>query len=378
MNILLLDTAFAAAPIYKYLVGAGHQVWTMGNRSGDLLARLAGERWIEQDYSDIESVREWVGAKHIEHLVPGCTDVSIDTYSNVLLDAGLRHEYSVNRIFSDKRAFREFCTGLGLPSPKVFEQRDFPVSGTYICKPVDAFSGRGITVFDGADPVRFNDALQTALAASPSASIILEEFLEGQLYSCSAFVERQRIVESFFVLEGSSANPFAVDTSYLTTEIPDDIVREIETSLEKIARSLELRDGLIHAQFMIARDQPFLIEVTRRCPGDLYSLLIEFSTGFSYAAKYASCFIGDTVHSRRARSRFVIRHTVASVEQAIFTGLQFDPPRSVLACFPLMAVGQDLRPRQGSRAGIIFCEYSTYGQMLNDYDRFISREVYTT
>ena len=37
--MLLLDTAFAAAPIYDSLVRAGHDVWVMGNRANDLLAK---------------------------------------------------------------------------------------------------------------------------------------------------------------------------------------------------------------------------------------------------------------------------------------------------------------------------------------------------
>ena len=51
VRVLLLDTAFAAAPIYNFLVESGHEVWVMGNRPDDLLARKARANWIDQDYS---------------------------------------------------------------------------------------------------------------------------------------------------------------------------------------------------------------------------------------------------------------------------------------------------------------------------------------
>ena len=79
MKVLLLDTAFAAAPIYKALVNANHDVWVMGNRPADFLARVAGEKWIDQNYSEVDKVgehAEWLG---IERVVPGCTDISIET-----------------------------------------------------------------------------------------------------------------------------------------------------------------------------------------------------------------------------------------------------------------------------------------------------------
>ena len=75
MKVLLLDTAFAAAPVYDGLIHAGHEVWVMGNRAQDLLAAKAGGNWIEQDYSQVAAVIAHIRRLGIERVVPGCTDL---------------------------------------------------------------------------------------------------------------------------------------------------------------------------------------------------------------------------------------------------------------------------------------------------------------
>ena len=51
-------------------------------------------------------------------------------------------------------------------------------------------------------------------------------------------------------------------------------------------------DGLIHTQFISDNNTFSLIEVTRRCPGDLYSKLIQMSTGINYSELYSMPFMG--------------------------------------------------------------------------------------
>lgn len=378
MKVLLLDAAFSAIPIYEYLVGAGHDVFVMGNRPNDVLARKAGSRWINQDYSKPNEVRPHLARHEIERVVPGCTDISIETCAKLSLDTYPLDSSENNAVFGDKAAFRHLCSELDLPAPRVIDESLFPTAGRFICKPVDAFSGRGVTIFDGADLDALKDAQRAASEASPSAIALIETFASGDLYSCSAFVENQKLVETFYVREGSSANPFAVDTSYVVDDVPIACRMRLSKGLEKLCSALSLRDGLLHAQFILADNgDPFIVEVTRRCPGDLYSLLIEYSTGFRYAAKYASYFLGAHESTRIEARRYVLRHTVTSGDgNEIFAGLRMRGVSAVRAFFPLGAVGHELLPRQGSRAGVLFCEAPDCDRLVADFDRFVMRNAY--
>ena len=378
MKVLLLDTAFAAAPIYNYLVNTGHDIWVMGNRAKDVLAVKAGARWIEQDYSKVEAVAAHVQRLGIDVIVPGCTDLSIETCLKLGLCPHLHDSAETNATLSNKAAFRRLCADLNLPAPQRVEESNFPMKGLFICKPVDAFSGRGITVFNGEDIAAFQDAVKTARQASPSAEMLIETFAPGQLYSCSGFIKNQRFTDTFYVIEGASANPYAVDTSHVVNDLPIASTQKLERSLEAICSTLQLKDGLLHTQFILSNGEPFIIEIARRCPGDLYSLLIEYSTGFAYAAKYAGALIGEHVESQRTTARHILRHTVTSLEHTTYAALSFHQPLPVRAFFPILQMGDSLLPRQGSRAGILFTEGGSYEQVVADYSRFMRRDAYKT
>lgn len=376
MKVLLLDTAFSAAPIYDALLAAGHDVWVMGNRTSDLLAQRAKDRWIEQDYSNVTAVETYVNAGGFSRVVPGCTDVSIATCARLSVMQGHMDSSLTNTAISDKAQFREITARIGIRAPKVVTPDTLPSKGRLICKPVDAFSGRGISIFEASEPGALERAADVATAASPSGRFVVETFVEGQLHSCTGFLEAGRLIDTVYVIEGSSANPFAVDTSYVTNDVPAPYRVELEKGLETLATELKLADGLIHTQFLLARDGAYVVEVSRRCPGDLYSLLIEFSTGYPYAARYASFFVGRRTAASMGQSRHVLRHTVTSDDDGVYGGLQLDGAMPVHSFFPLQSVGQKLLARQGNRAGILFCEAPSHSELLRMYGRFLSRNAY--
>jgi hypothetical protein len=384
MKVLLLDTAFAATPIYESLIHLGCDVWVMGNRSQDVLARKAGPKWIQQDYSFVDQVAHHVVEKGIDAVVPGCTDVSIETCLQVAPPAQDVDRLDANRILSNKASFRGLCADLDLPAPRAIAADKFPQTGLFICKPVDSFSGRGITVFDGGDQAALKAAWDIARNSSPSRSIVIEQFIPGQLYSCSAFVKNKRVMRAFYVIEGSSANAYAVDTSYVVYDLPVQALQQIERSLERIATELHLRDGLIHMQFILYETSVYIIEVSRRCPGDLYPLLIEYSKYYPYSHTYVSYFMGlDPVADAESgaspiRKRYVLRHTVSSLTDSIFEGLQFVESQPVISFFPLQPVGQELLGNQKTRAGVLFCEIPNYDALRAKYNAFLSRTLYCT
>ena len=377
MKVLLLDTAFAAAPVYDALVAAGQEVWVMGNRSSDLLAQRAQGRWIEQDYSDVAAVESHVLAGRFSRVIPGCTDVSMATCARLSVMQGHMDTSDTNTAISDKARFREISARIGMRAPRVMMPEALPAAGRLICKPVDAFSGRGISIFEASEPGALDRALDMARAASPSGRSVIETFVEGQLHSCTGFLEGGQLIDTFYVIEGSSANPFAVDTSYVTDDVPPTFRAELEKSLETLSTELELADGLLHTQFLLATDGAYVVEVSRRCPGDLYSLLIEFSTGYPYAARYASFFVGGRMAASTGNRRHVVRHTVTSDADSVYGGLKLDRSLPAHSFFPILSMGQKLLARQGNRAGILFCEAPDHIEMIKMYRQFLDRQVYS-
>ena len=371
MKVLLIDAAFSAKPIYDYLIDVGCEVWTIGNRPHDQLALVNATRWIEGDYSDVSFVMQCVKNYGFDRVVPGCTDVSMSTFAQLSIDSCYHYSFEVDRLLNYKVLFRKLCFELGLPSPRFIERKEFPVVGRYICKPADSYSGRGVSIFDGLDRLACERSFELARRHSPTSQIICEEFIDGQLYSYTAFLEANKVVKAFTVIEGSRYDQFAVDTSYLCVDIADHHLTELQTAVESLSRHLSLSDGLVHTQFVKSGERLAILEMTRRCPGDLYSLLIEKSTGYSYAGKYASYFIGKNLTTNQQIRRFVLRHTLKQLGSKNFGLIEHLPKHNFLELIPVVRLGEPIDPLSYSRVALSFSEVATETELKALYAELI-------
>jgi biotin carboxylase len=229
---------------------------------------------------------------------------------------------------------------------------DYPV----IVKPIDAYSGRGVSVV--REPKQLHASIQYAEEVSRSGRIVLEQFVEGQLCSHSAFVENGEIVWDIFVDEFCFFNPYAVDNSFVRYDFPSGLAENVRSSVSSIVSSLQVEDGLFHTQFIYDDKGFWFIEVTRRCPGDLYSRLVELSTGMPYATYYASFMVGapfsSVVAPNKQESRKLVRHTV-NLKPCQYMGALLPLSRTFLAEFiPLFGVGA--RDLNRTRVGVLFLE----------------------
>jgi hypothetical protein len=170
------------------------------------------------DYSDAEALARLVDELGPDHLLPGCNDRSYISCAAVAAGRGLSglDTPENTRNINDKAAFRDAAGRLGLGIPRVWDwPREMAGRARSSSKPVDAFSGKGITIVRRPDRASLEAAVRLAGEVSRSGRAIVEEFVEGQLHSHSAFVAGGRIVQDFWVIEHCSVNPFVVDVSHL-------------------------------------------------------------------------------------------------------------------------------------------------------------------
>lgn len=378
-NTLLVDTNRAAYPIYQALLASGHDVFVVGGRSTETLAKLS-PNYIPLDYSDAGCLDELVTDRSFDCLVPGCTDLSYTVCAEINRGRypGIDTPEITWRI-NNKEQFRQIAAEMGLSVPRVMNPVEASLFPAVIVKPVDAFSGRGIQVLHDPTPESIDAAIETARTASASGEVLLEEFVTGQLHSHSAFVRDGKIVADFFVREDCSASPFAVDTSCVTEDIPLNMQHELRGQIERLAEALSLVDGLVHTQFIANDGRFWIIEVTRRCPGDIYSLLVELSTGYPYAASYAAPFIGASAHpvSSDAKRDHIIRHTVTAPEGAMLWGLRFARPVDIRLWVPLATAGDLLAPSPAGRAAIIFFRAASAAEQESLYSDLLAGTLYS-
>lgn len=375
-KVLLVDTGFSAQPIYQSIQKLGFDVHVVGGRPEDPLAKTAEQYWC-LDYSHTDKLIELVRREKYRFIVPGCTDRSYTSCSVVserLSFPGIESPENDGQI-NLKDKFRDLSERLAVPIPEV-QKQSTDLSFPMIVKPVDAFSGNGITVVHR--PEQLDEAIELAIAYSPSQNYVCEEYLQGQLYSHSAFVKNGKVAVDFIVREDSTAYPFAVDLSYVESDYPEVLLGEMRQSIESIVAELSLLDGLIHTQFIQADGRVYLIEMTRRCPGDLYSSLIELQTGFAYTDNYVRPFLGLEIEPVQPSQTdcAVVRHTVSSKSAAAFNGIRYLEPVQMEKWVPLAASGEQLLPSPKGRIGIAFMRCAALSELEKLYSTLLRRELY--
>ena len=378
-KILLVDTNVSASPIYRYLIGTGADVFVIGGNPNDYLARTA-KNYVNLDYSNIDAMAELVDRLGIDYLVPGCNDRSYQACAEI----NQRRAYfgidttEATDVINNKERFRRFAADAGIPVPRVFPAGQVETDGQVIVKPVDAFSGRGTTVVRGRDRKALDAAISAAESFSRSNTCIVEAYVSGRLYSHSAFIANNAIVADFIVEEHGTANPFVVDTSRVDYAFSPAMLEAIRGEVTKLTERLALQDGLVHTQFLVDGDQFWFVEVTRRCPGDLYSQLIELSTGFPYCEAYARPFINQaTIESPKALQRnWITRHTVSLPVEQHLESVEFRIPMHIVKWVPLAVAGDSIRPSPFSRIGLLFAESGSRAGQDRLFAQMLKRELY--
>ena len=357
---LLVDSGFSAAPIFR---AAERHRWSMaviGNNPDAYLHRLTDQSHHE-DYSLPAALAAIVEEHGYKALIPGCTDASYLSCAHIAADfgfPGIDTLENTRRILT-KSGFRQLCEQLMVPAPTSFTvEAALQQSSGVIVKPVDAHSGQGITSLKKGDKTALRRALDKARAQSAGGEAVIESLVEGQLFSTSLFVRNRKPVRSFLVEEHCLRDSYAVSVSRVVEETPGENRSAVEQDLLKIANHLKLVDGLLHLQWIEGNnDRYWHIELTRRCPGDLYARLIELSTGFDYAAAYAAPFLGRHIEEDCTSTRDdpvnVRRFTVLGKPGSVLEHLRFASAQAPLEFHPLIPVGGLIGAT--GRAGILFC-----------------------
>lgn len=350
---LLVDPNFSSVPIGQALAQHGIDVATVGRKTSEGPYR----NHFDIDYSDRAAMRALLQRERFDYLIPGCTDKSYESCSALAADWGfpaLDSPEIFNQLYS-KSKFRALCHQLAICVPRVFtsEQEALQSHVPVIIKPDDAHSGIGITRLDLPTSTSLSRAVKVAQDFSSSGRVVIEEYVHGQLHSYSAFLQDRRVHCAFHVAEYGTLNPFAVDTSYVLPTSSHEL--ELENCAERIAHALGLDCGLLHIQYLAKNSDICLIEATRRCPGDLYAMLVTRSTGFPYAEAFGAPFIAQPISEIKSPKfhRYLIRHTVSRQTFNVIGQDVFETGAAIEAWVPVSNHLGEAVP-DTARAGVLF------------------------
>jgi biotin carboxylase len=317
----------------------GYRVITTGNRPNDL-GHPSADAYVAADFSQPDAILDVAVTNDVTAIVAGCNDFAMLSTAYVCDKLGLpgHDSYETSVRIHHKDLFRRLLEDLQLDTPRsgvVVDASEalelcaglgYPV----IVKPVDLTGGKGIGVCD--DPAQLAAAVDHALALSRQDYVVVEQFMVGTHHGFTCFIHDRRVGFWFADDEQYFLNRFLVSGTTTPTSMPPWAIDDLIAAVESIAAALDLVDGLMHVQCVMTEAGPRIIELCRRCPGDLYPTFVRLSTGYDYAAAVVRSEVGRgpslAISAPRQHTvipqRNVTRHCLMANRDGVLRSISFD------------------------------------------------------
>lgn len=374
-TILILNGSHAEIPLIEAAKALGYRVVTTGaDPSG--LGHPYADDYVPADFSDVDAILGVAKDEDVAGIIAGCNDFAAITAAHVADALGLpghdRPETCIRLHHKDK--FRATMRDLGLPSIRAVRaatseaasKTHLDLNMPVIVKPVDLTGGKGMTVCERVEEV--TAAIETALNWSRSGYVVIEEYLKGSHHGFTSFIEAGKVVWWFADDEQYFLNPFLVAGTSTPSSLPSSAITDIVNSVEVIATALALADGLVHIQCVLTREGPLIIELCRRCPGDLYPEFVSMSTGHDYAANVVRSALGLPLEipDEAPEPTPTVRNCAMPAANGIFQELLISPRviGNVARAWPLMEPGTAITDHLTQKQAIIFLRFPTSLEVL--------------
>lgn len=382
-KLLILNGSHSEIPLILAGKKLGYYVITGGNRP-DLIGHKYSDEYVNCDFSDPELVYNTFKDKGLDAVCSCANDFGAITAAYLSDKLGLpgHDTYENALLIHHKDKFKAFAAKKNVPTPaaKSFDDIEAAVSSKTIwqypimVKPVDLTGGKGVTKVDNED--EYEKAIEKAFKMSRKKTIVAEEFVEGSQHSFSTFLVNKKVIAFYSDNEYSDFNRFLVSTSGgPATDV--DFVKDILISeAEKIASALNLHDGVFHYQYIMSKDKkPHILEITRRCSGDMYPVPVQHATGIPWAEWIvrAECGMdcGDLASGQYTQKIFGGRHCImGEKEGTVKSVLIADELRNnIYEQFMWGGEGSLIADHTVDKIGILFLEFSSEQEMLDKCKR---------
>lgn len=302
-KVLMLTAKEDEVPFILQAQMLGYYVITTGNAPSQVGHKYADE-YIPFDYSNYEGITKMAKENEICGVMHGCSDNCALTAAYICDHLGLNgHDsFEVTEIIHHKDKFKQFAREHNVKTPladyysneydalNMIDSYKLPV----IVKPNDLAGGQGVSV---VKEVRdYEVAVNKAFSMSHSGNIVIEPFIEGSLHSLHVFLVGQKVRAFGTANDYSYANKFMTSYGIFPAEKWEEAIKVLVPEIERIASILKLVDGQMDIQYIMTKDDnPWIIEMMRRNPGNHTTGVIANSIGLNWREWIVRAELGECV-----------------------------------------------------------------------------------
>ena len=283
-------------------------------------------------------------------------------------------------ISTNKYAMREALKKYGIPTPgfvKVVDGDDYEkvisdLSFPLIVQPTDRSGSRGITKISSIDELK--TAVRAAVKDSFEKSAIIEEYIDGEEYSCES-ISYEGIHHTLAVTRKyTTGAPHFIETGHAEpANINREVYNKIEKEIHHALDALKVRYGASHAEFkMDDKGNIRVIEIGSRMGGDcIGSHLVYLSTGYDFVKMVIDVAAGKSpkFEQERIPAYAAIRFVFSQKDLDVFEELKEKKPESIYYVSEIEDIGEHEVVDSSTRFGYYIFTAQTYNDVKEILER---------
>jgi carbamoylphosphate synthase large subunit len=231
----------------------------------------------------------------------------------------------------------------------------------------------------GKNIYKINNANQLHKIKVKKNDYFLEKFIEGTDHGVFTIIKDKKILFSFFDNEQRFINPYTVSSTTSYTNIPLIIQKKFLKQILEIVLDLKLVDGILHLQIKYNKLEKkiYIIEITRRIPGDRYMKFVEHATDINVCSLYIDLHLNkDLLIRKNKKNKFILRKIVFAKNNGKFLKFVFSNKikKNIIETTHIFKKNDIIKDYMNQRLAIVFVKFNSrklLEKFTKDIDKFI-------
>ncbi|MBE6543111.1 MAG: ATP-grasp domain-containing protein [Ruminococcaceae bacterium] len=327
---LVLAAGVPQAVLAEKLRNRGYYI-IMADYTENPVGKDAADKFYRISTLDVEAIRNLAIEENVDLIMTVCTDQAMLTVSLLSEELGLpcyiSHKTGLE--MTNKKYMKNIFRENGIPSAKytiVTDDKLSEIKGfsfPMVVKPVDCNSSKGVCKVTNQEDLKA--AIRQAIEFSRTNNAIVEEFFEGEEFSCDFFVDgtEAKMLGISLSEKIKSDSKFVIYRSIYPVPYDSPEIREkITKTVQKIVDAYGLSNCPMLVQLLYRDGEISVIEFSARTGGALKYKLIELTSGVDIIEATIDVTLNKKADVKPIPSKKHIRNEFIYLKDGIFDHLE--------------------------------------------------------
>ena len=386
-TILVFGTTYNQVPLIKTAREMGLHTISIG-LGGGICQKYANEIF-PIDFTDIDAVLKIARGRNIIGMVTCGTSNAIHAIArcNEILqisDKIISEEVARNAVFKDR-----YRAIIGNLVPNGFVASDAAqaavaaacLRNAIVVKPADGGGGKGISILNTHAEGTLEDAMLYARQCSKMNSVVVEEFIEGQVIGVESFVF-DGYIHTLVIPEKITDNkrPNVTKGVIFPSIFPSNVIERIQEANEKAIEAMGIKWGPVHIDMVVdSAGQPFIIDIgPRLAGGPLMAEMVPAYYQYNFYRATIQLSMGQIPDNFEAvtNNKYYASNSILPDKNGILTSVSYNEEdvknHNILNVMHLIECGSSVKDVQndGDRIVLFTSEGTSYEEVRKNVEHF--------